>query len=46
MKMKHVSADIPESLHRAVRVKLASEGRTLNDLVREFLVSYVESGKK
>lgn len=32
---KHVSADLPESLHRALKVKLAGDGKTFNDWVRE-----------
>ncbi len=36
-KMKRLTVDLPESLHRALKLKAAAEGVTMADLLRELL---------
>lgn len=36
-----LSLDLPEELHRSVKAKAASQGRTIRDVVLEFLTSYI-----
>lgn len=36
-KMKRLTLDIPESLHRAIKSKAVTEGRTMVDMLRELL---------
>ena len=36
-KMKRLTLDIPETLHRAIKSHAVSEGRTMADMLRELL---------
>lgn len=36
-KMKRLTLDVPESLHRAIKSKAVSEGVTMADMLRELL---------
>lgn len=36
-KMKRLTLDIPESLHRVIKGKAVAEGRTMVDMLRELL---------
>ena len=39
---KRITVKVPESLHRAVRLKAVEQGRYVSDVVREFLGLWVE----
>ncbi|MDJ0718838.1 MAG: toxin-antitoxin system HicB family antitoxin [Prochloraceae cyanobacterium] len=42
VKMKRLTLDIPESLHRKIKMKAASEGVAMADLLRELLEKHFE----
>lgn len=37
VKMKRLTLDIPESLHRAIKMRAVEEGKAMADLLRELL---------
>ena len=42
-KMKRMTNDIPESLHRAFKSKSSAEGKTMGDLIRSWIEEYCKS---
>jgi Arc/MetJ-type ribon-helix-helix transcriptional regulator len=41
-KEKRITVKMPESLHKAVRLKAVEQGRYVSDVVREFFALWVE----
>ena len=37
-----LSIDLPDEMHRALKAKAATEGRTVSDLVREIIRKYLD----
>jgi hypothetical protein len=42
-KMKRMTNDIPESLHRTFKSKSSAEGKTMGDLIRAWIEDYCKS---
>lgn len=42
-KMKRMTNDIPESLHREFKSKSSAEGKAMGDLIRGWIEDYVKS---
>jgi predicted HicB family RNase H-like nuclease len=43
--MKTFPLRIPDELHRALKVKCASEGKTMNEVITELIEGYVKESK-
>ena len=41
---KRITVKVPEDLHRKVKIKATYLGKTISDVVREFLEQFVEDG--
>lgn len=44
--VKRVNANLPDEIHKALRVKLAEEETNFSDWLRERIEEYVGKGKK
>jgi predicted DNA binding CopG/RHH family protein len=42
-KMKRMTIDVPESLHRAFKTKTSADGKQMADLVRAWIEDYCKS---
>jgi predicted HicB family RNase H-like nuclease len=40
--MKQINVRIPDELHRAVKMKAASQGRSMAEIIKEFLEQWVK----
>ena len=40
---KRITVRVPESLHRAVKAKAALEGKSVSDVIREYLIAWVKA---
>jgi predicted HicB family RNase H-like nuclease len=43
--MKNLPVRLSEELHRALKVKCASEGKTMNEVITELIEVYVKGSK-
>ena len=39
---KRITVKVPETLHRKVKIKAATVGKSISDILREFLEAWVE----